>query len=475
LLNRYDECVAVGTDQELRRDPTRRQLRRETVALLAEKHEQFADPLDLLKGMHRSNVGPAILRGTGHGDIHGRNIQVSLSGDEVTHCAVFDYEKFHKENFLAWDFIKLECETAVRLLDRLGDPDHRGQFTQQCLTFWRHVAQRTAAFDRGAKVSVSQTESLPGPEWTRLANGIVQLRRLAYEHLGQNRGRIDDWLDEYELLTAWYGCRAGLYDNYAPRWTVAALVGAGVAARRLMRRLPADVELSHRRRFVAASQLARSDDTDQRTQSEQLLADLSRDYPHILEIQEERTLVLIRLGEFEKAEQLLNSVAEKYDMTSAETPARWGSLWKRRAYASKSVDQYALEQSLKWYQRATEYEPANFYPRINVATLLLILGRPLDSQKQAAITLEQLNASKAQDHWWLATTAEATVLKGDDIATALEWYRRAVANRDCQPADRNTMRRQLELLRSHLPERTREQLTDATLNDVFIITPQEST
>ena len=34
---------------------------------------------------------------------------------------------------------------------------------------------------------------------------------------------------------------------------------------------------------------------------------------------------------------------------------------------------------------------------------------------------------------------------------------------------------ELELLRPHLPERTRDQMSDATLTDIFSIAPQEPT
>lgn len=465
-LNRYDEHVVPGEDPEYRHDLRRRRHRRETLGLLSGDHEYFTDPIDLLAGLERSNDGPEILRGTAHGDLHGRNVQVSIVNDEASQCAVYDYEKFHTGNFPAWDFIKLEIETAVRLLDRFGDPDMEN-FTRQCLRFWRHVATRTVAFDRKSTPSIPAELQLPGVEWVRLADRLVQLRIMASENLGPNRGRVYEWLDEYELLLTWYAARAGLYPNYEQRWTVAAFVAAGVAARRLMQRLPAEIELSHRRRFLAARTLARSSDGDRMIEGCREFSRLIQEYPHVLEIREEQALVLIKLGKYPEAEVVLGSITESYDHTTAETPSRWGSLWKRRAYAVKPLDDYALERALTWYQRAVDREPTNFYPRINVATLLLILGRRDQARQEATRTLENLDQSTEHTFWWGATRGEVMLHLGKDFDEALEHYRRAVRDQACQPEDRKTMHDQLQLLRPHWPSATQNQLTDEVLVELF--------
>ena len=466
LLERFDENAALSQDPDHRYDQHRRRHRRETLALLASDHEHYADPIDLLSGMKRANEGPDVLRGTAHGDLHGRNIQVSIVKDEAAQCAVFDYEKFNTGNFLEWDFIKLEIETTVRLLALFGDFD-MAKFTRQCLLFWRHVAARTAAFDRKATLSIPADLQLPSIEWNRLADRVVRIRILAYENLGENRGRVYEWLDEYEFLLTWYACRAALYSNYHQRWSVAAIVAAGVAARRLMRRLPAEIELSHRKRFVVVRGLARSRDQDSMVEGEQQLRQLSLEYPHVLEIREEHVLGLIKLGRYAEAEAILTSVAESYGDTTAETPSRWGALWKRRAYTVSPPDEDALERALTWYQRAVQREPTNYYPRINVATLLLILGQHARSREEASLTLENLDLCTHRDHWWLATKGEAMLLMGTDIHAALECYRRAVADSDCQPQDRKSMQDQLLFLRPHWPAVIQTHLADATLTEIF--------
>ena len=471
LLDRYDEKKPVMTGPEYQNDLKKRQHRRETLALLAAEHEHFADPIDLLGGMQRATVGPEVLRGTAHGDLHGLNVHVAIVNDEASQCAVYDYERFSVANFAAWDFIKLEIETAVRLLDRFGAND-MPLFVKQCLLFWRQVATRTEAYERHTKATLEPNAPLPGIEWQRLANLIVNLRIIAHENLGRERGRVYTWLDEYELLTAWYASRAALYPNYEPRLVVGALVAAGVAARRLMRRLPGDVELSHRKRFVHAKAKARGQNPDDMTEGARLLGQLASDYPHVLEIREELALVQIKRQNFAAAEDILNGISERYDHTSAETPSLLGSLWKRRAFAETRIDLYALERSLTWYQRAAARYPDDFYPRINVATLFLIQGRHADARAEATAVLEMLDRPGPADFWSRATRGEAMLLLGEDISTALEYYRQAVRDRDCRPQDRKSMHDQIVFLRPHFAAEVQSQLNDQMLHDLFVAPPE---
>ena len=467
LIDRYDEKKPVMTGPDYEHDLKRRQHRRETLALLAAEHEYFADPIDLLSGIQRATVGPEVLRGTAHGDLHGRNVHVAIVNDEVSQCAVYDYEKFSTDNFPAWDFIKLEIETAVRLLDRFGAND-MPLFAKQRLRFWRHVATRTEAYERHTAATLEPNLQLPGIEWQRLADLIVKLRVLAHENLGRDRGRVYNWLDEYELLTVWYASRAALYPNYEPRFTVAALVAAGVAARRLMRRLSGDVELSHRKRFVSAQTKARGEKLDDMAEGAQQLTLLTNNYPHVLEIREELALVQIKQKKFSEAEEILNGISESYYHTSAETPSLLGSLWKRRAFAETRVDLHALERSLTWYQRAVARHPDDFYPRINVATLLLIQGRHVDARTEAESVLEILDRPGPADFWSRATRGEAMLLLGGNISTALDSYRQGVRDRDCRPQDRKSMHDQIVFLRPHFTHEVQSQLSDQVLHDLFV-------
>jgi len=468
LLDRYDESVAPTDDTERCYDLDRRQYRRETLALLAGDHEAFADPIDLLRGMRGANIGPQILRGSSHGDLHARNVQVAVVGDEVSQGAIYDYEGFGTENFPAWDFIKMEIELAVRLLDRFGHRD-RPTFVRQCLRFWSYVAARAERDDqdRAPLAGILPDLGMGGPEWQRLADLLVSVRMMAAATLGRDRGRVMTWLAEYELLTAWYATRSSLFRTYEPRWTVAALVAAGVAARRLMRRLDANVELSHRRRLLAARQPAGDRDTARMQQGERLLETLGTEYPHVLEIQEQLALVRIRLARYDAAEAVLDSISERYSHTSAETPSLLGSLWKKRAFAVNPMDTHALERAATWYRRAVERHPNDFYPRINVATILLIQGRISEAALEAEAVLALLDRPGERDFWSIATRGEAMVLLGGDIEVALGHYRQAIRDRNCRDQDRRSMHDQLVFLRGHFPSEVGDLLSDTVLQNLF--------
>ena len=472
LLRRYDETATPPNEPEHKNDLLVRQFRRETLGLLAGRHEEYADPIDLLRGLQRANTGPQILRGTAHGDLHARNIQVAIDHDEAVSCAVYDYEKFSDANFVAWDFIKFEIETAVRLLAAFGDPANLPRFVEQCLGFWKRVAERTEAHQSHLRVAAQNANPASGPEWQRLEDLLVAVRLMAHEHLGRNQTRVFDWLAEYELLTAWYAARAAMYPNYEQRLSVAALVAGGVAARRLIRRLPAEVELSHRRRYEAAKTLARGQGT--LNDGAAALEALAGDYPHVLEVNEELALARIKQGQFSAAEEILEGIARRYDHTSAETPSLLGSLWKRRAFATTPVDVRALESSLKWYRRAIERHPDEHYPRINVATLLVLLGQRQESRDEAQRVLHLLENVRKPDFWTVASRGEAKLLLGIGLTDTLSDYRQAGADPDCCYQDRQSMYDQIVRLRQHLPAATRDQLTDAALRQLFNLTPPES-
>lgn len=469
LLQRYDEATPPSADPKYKHDDDVRPIRRETLAILAAHHEVFADPIDLLRGLKSASTGPPVLRATSHGDLHGRNVQVAMVDDEVSQCAVFDYESFSTSNFVAWDFIKLEVETAVRLLDRFGVRD-MPVYAEECMRFWQRIGQRAEAADPHSDKTKASSSSAGFIEWRRLEDLLVSLRVMAHKYLGPNRNRAFDWAAEYELLLAWYAARAAMYPNYTSRWRVAALIAGGVAARRLIRRMPAEVELSHRRRFIAAKDLARGINTV--TQGAEALNPLACEFPHVLEIQEELALAHIKLGQFPEAEAILNRIANRYNSqhTTTESKSLLGSLWKRRATKVAPFDRYALEESLKWYRRAADdHRHDEFYPRINVAALLLMLGKLTQAREEAVKVLELIEALESRDFWGIASRGEALLLKGDDILAALEEYHHAINDRDCHPQDRKSMRDQILLLRPHLLEPVRSHLTDAALGDLFQI------
>ena len=67
---------------------------------------------------------PNMLRGFGHGDLHGRNVLVGLVRGQARWPALFDYENMGPDNLLAWDFVKIRPEfLSGRRVCTKTDPD----------------------------------------------------------------------------------------------------------------------------------------------------------------------------------------------------------------------------------------------------------------------------------------------------------------------------------------------------------------
>lgn len=477
-------------------------LRRRVLALMADRHEAYADPIDALTGFrelrNEEQDLPEVLRGRAHGDLHARNMEVAIDQEQVSSCALFDYESMKPDNIVAWDFIKLEVELAVRVLAAEA-AQNQMPFMEQCLTYWRYVAARVEDSDNDVTVvegddaillrlqTVAKLDTalagavgrLPEPI-LRLADIAVTVRRIAKKHL---RGGFD-WIRQYDLMLAWYGMRAGLYPNYSQEtnWIVAALLGAGVAARRLIGSRTAATsgerplgETSHRPRFLHARKLVRSGDPAQLQQGIEELRILAAEYVHVLEVYEELSLALFDSNQLDAAERVLDSIGDRYRSITEEFPARFGSLWKRRATAEEPVNVAALEKSLEHYSRAEAIEHG-YFPAINVAALHCLMGKPAKARAKAEAVLKMLDAIELHDDpfWPHATRGEAMLLCGADPIDALACYELAVSHRDCTPRDRRSMRRQLKWLKPHLEQAAHAALDDATLDRIFRLTMNES-
>jgi hypothetical protein len=490
----FDPLAAAPPIQAQPNDVNRQQVRREVLALLGREYDSYADPVDLLTGFweNRDAAGflPAVRRGRAHGDLHARNVEVAIVDDEVAHCALFDYENMRDNNFVAWDFIKLEVELAARMLTLCADQEWPN-FVRQCLTYWRFVAAGTDEFDRYHSVAadsdidaIDEAIVLPrdprlaedamklAKPLLRLARGVISLRRIAKQHLGGGF----NWLREYDFLMLWYATRAGLYPNYEDKMTAAALIGAGVSGRRLVSEQVASPgperqvgETSHRPRFLHARRVAQSGEATGLQQGVELLETLRNSFPHVLEIDEELALCYIEQKNYAAAETLLHSIDARYRHTTAESPSRMGSLWKRRAVMSHPFNVQALHESLKWY-RLAEAIRDEYFPAINVATILWLLGNRAASRKQAARVLEILaQVDRSKDPFWpQATQGEALLLIGEDPQLAFQCYAQAASDNDCTPRDRQSMRRQLEWLRPHLEPATQSAIADDLLDQLFV-------
>ena len=172
---------------------------------------------------------PRMLRGASHGDLHGRNILVGIVGDSVLWPTVFDYEDMSPCNLLGWDFVKLETELKIRAFSEIFYRQE-GHFINDVRDFEIALNEQTEKYHQDRSWPTVQEQSQPED---RLRALLVELRRMAAVQLGINRGRPNQWLEEYYFLLAWYGVCTARFGNLEHRELLAAYVSAGVAVARL--------------------------------------------------------------------------------------------------------------------------------------------------------------------------------------------------------------------------------------------------
>ena len=225
------------------------QCRQDVLCLLSAKEDEFLPPCPYIEDFERRDDPeeiPEMQRGCAHGDLHGRNILVGLIDGEAKWPAVFDYEDMRCDNYIGWDFVKLEFELKVRVLRHVlsgGDEE----FTRGVYRFETELDRETekrnnsGSWSRGhrekdwgrkeqngvsdvdAREAAGQaedrdagegaTEAPPGlvglPRGTTglgaLAGIILGIRRMARKCLETHRGRNRRWLDEYYFLLMSYG------------------------------------------------------------------------------------------------------------------------------------------------------------------------------------------------------------------------------------------------------------------------------
>ncbi|HEX5271262.1 MAG TPA: TRAFs-binding domain-containing protein, partial [Gemmataceae bacterium] len=507
-LKTWCECEK-GADEE----PMRERLfaRREALALLARRRDQFLDPCDYLASVRRCrHLGPRMLRGRGHGDLHGRNILVSLADDEATAPAVFDYEDMAPDNLLAWDFVKLETELKVRAVQALF-PGPDAQFVDKVHRLEVELAERTEQRHDGNNWDEGFGELKSGRD--RLAALVLAIRRQAARHLGSNRGRGREWLEEYYFALACYGAQVGRFQgSYLRREWMAAYVSAGVVCRRLWRpwklleggiraaedeaagvlgdekaeevlagrvkdgyRKATDCEMSYHDRLAFAMKWSRSGREKFQRAAAEVLRALRKVFSHALEIDEELAFVLLELGDDAEAEDVLGQVQRRYRFLHYEAWCRIGRLWKDRAVkrlgpggdvADPQVKR-ELAQALNYYRRGYGVD-GHYYPGINVATLMFLLGDSAGAAALAQALLDNLppEGSPEEALWVTATSAEAHLLRGDHVGAERE-YRAAAHDPACPPHARATMRRQVELIRRFADDKANGYWTDKRLDEVF--------
>jgi hypothetical protein len=498
-LEDWNDTLELGDEGQL----DRLRIRREVLAMLSYKRNCLIDPVDYLRSvLECPQYCPLLLWGCAHGDLHGRNVLVSVMDDDVTLPAVYDYADMGLENVIGWDFVKLETEVKVRVLPLLLNGPEVG-YLFEVLKFECYLAACTNA--------MHDMKDMPEAEFKheglkRLAEIVLTIRRQARRHLGLLRMRDRKWLEEYYFLLAVYGVYAGLFDTYQSnrRQIAATYISAGVATRQLARPtnrlselireaqekakqllktppagfdpkgyvLPKDsCEMSYHARLAFAMTWIESKEPDYIDGAIKILRELRQEYPHVIEIDDALALAYLEAGKSAEFESLLSNVTSRYNQLSEEFLCRLGRFWKDEGDKVRASDleaaRRAYENALIWYQKAYALR-SNYYPGINVAGLAFALGRMDLATRVADEILRSLEGRPRTEElrWIRATQADAQLIRANNTE-AERLYREAAALSDLR--GRASMRRQVELLLAYAPQSSSLQAywITAKLDDVF--------
>ena len=357
---------------------------------------------------------------------------VGRVGDRVLWPAVFDYEHMGRDNPIARDFVKMETEIKIRAYP-LVFPTALSEFVPAVAEFESALFEQTER----ARESGSWPHQPADPDCSRdrLAWLLLKLRQAAGAHLGANRGRPGEWLDEYYFALGLYGLNAVRFTNLSRLERLGAYQSAGTALARYLAYRPA---LGHRPKLTCIKEdwRAASDKTAALEAAVSGLTDLQARYPYVVAIGAELALVLDQLGRADQGMAVLADLERRFPRLDAETFCRWGKVFKRQAEATTSGRSAAYRQAEYWYGRAYDVDRA-FYPRINqLACKYLRAATDDDAGLAAEVKAEALAlladgpawAERNPDDriWVPATRGEALLLSGDWEA-AVGPYREALA------------------------------------------------
>ena len=176
----------------------------------------LVDLIDFQSRMFRQpHYQPELRYGRAHGDLHARNIVVGLVNGEARWPAVYDFEDMAVDNYVAWDFVKLETELKVRALE-LVFPGAPEKFVPEVFTFEQRLNELTEGRDQESFESW-QDEPASGlsDAQARLFGLLLGLRRRAKRYLQiLGPARTYRWLHEYYFFLACYGVYAGRFEQY---------------------------------------------------------------------------------------------------------------------------------------------------------------------------------------------------------------------------------------------------------------------
>jgi tetratricopeptide (TPR) repeat protein len=133
-----------------------------------------------------------------------------------------------------------------------------------------------------------------------------------------------------------------------------------------------------------------------------------------------------------RALQILQDIVAK-EGDSPETDALIGRIFKDR-FSQAAADGQTLkangflDQAIGWYRRGFNADPRDYYPGVNLATLLARRNTPEAREElrrvvpAVAFAVARLGGMNSQDYWQVATVLELAVLGGewDEALRALE-------------------------------------------------------
>jgi hypothetical protein len=129
-----------------------------------------------------------------------------------------------------------------------------------------------------------------------------------------------------------------------------------------------------------------------------------------------------RPGDRERAKMILEKIVST-DGDSPETCGLLGRIFKDDYVALKmtkpSLALANLDRAIEWYRRGFTADPRDFYPGVNLATLLTIRNTDASRHELRAIlpavsfAVARLGGIRRDDYWQIATVFELAVLGGD--------------------------------------------------------------
>ena len=427
-----------------------------------------------------ASVVPRLLRGCAHGDLHGRNILVGIVRERAMWPAVFDYEDMGPDNLIGWDFVKLETELKIRAYPAIF-AGGESSFISAVSTFEKELNAMTeqAQLDDAWPSAPDATDGR-----SRLRSILLLLRQMASYELGSNRGRFQDWLEEYRFLLACYAVYIARFENLHRRELIGGYISAGCAVAQMrwpLRRFAEErraqaTDIGPRISYLSLLEMARdwtrSGDRQMAVESISLLTRLRAEYPYSLLPGQELVLAHMESGQEAEAEQVLGDLEHLAREPSEEVLCRWGRLYKengdryvRLPGSAASVPEESPEIASRYYRRALgKYQEAyqirrGPYPGINVSALNLTLAALADADDDLRARLRRASQEIAaelldgranwpaetpeNDIWNLATEAEANLLV-ENWSAAADLYRLALMERSCRHFHVLSMQRQAE-------------------------------